>query len=237
MLVLALLAGGATLATFNYDDRKAVADSAPSSVGYAALERHFPISQSIPQYVLVQSPHDLRTPQALADLEQMASRIAQLPDVARVMGVTRPLGEVPPEFRATFQAGIVGDRLAAGSAQIGERSGDLNELADGANTLADTLDDVRAQVDEIAPMMDRMVAEWLEGDADGLAELMNEGLTDPVLAKTLLYDRNARWAEWVETRLEEPGTVFLAVGAGHLAGEQSLQDFLEDGGLNVIRVQ
>ncbi len=93
------------------------------------------------------------------------------------------------------------------------------------------------QVDEIAPMMDRMVAEWLEGDADGLAELMNEGLTDPVLAKTLLYDRNARWAEWVETRLEEPGTVFLAVGAGHLAGEQSLQDFLEDGGLNVIRVQ
>ena len=157
VLVLALLAGGATLATFNYDDRKAVADSAPSSVGYAALERHFPISQSIPQYVLVQSPHDLRTPQALADLEQMASRIAQLPDVARVMGVTRPLGEVPPEFRATFQAGIVGDRLAAGSAQIGERSGDLNELADGANTLADTLDDVRAQVDEIAPSLQSLI--------------------------------------------------------------------------------
>ena len=81
MLVLILLASCAGFARFNYDDRKVVAASAPSSVGYAALERHFPISQSIPQYILVQSPRDLRSPQALADLEQMASRIAQLPDV------------------------------------------------------------------------------------------------------------------------------------------------------------
>ncbi len=93
------------------------------------------------------------------------------------------------------------------------------------------------QIDEIVPMMDRMLAEWLEGDADGLAALMNEGLTDPVLADALLYDRNERWAEWVETRLDSPGTVFLAVGAGHLAGERSVQDFLEAGGLNVTRIQ
>ncbi len=152
-LVLALLAGFAIVADFNYDDRKAVDAAAPSSVGYAALERHFPISQSIPQYILIQSPKDLRNPQALADLEQMASRIAQLPDVSLVSGVTRPLGEVPAEFRATFQAGIVGDRLAAGSAQIGERSGDLTTLADGATTLADSLGDVRSQVNEIAPSL------------------------------------------------------------------------------------
>ncbi|KWX56858.1 RND family transporter [Mycobacterium sp. NAZ190054] len=157
VLVLVLLAGCAIFAKFNYDDRKVVAASAPSSVGYAALERHFPISQSIPQYVLVQSPRDLRSPQALADLEQMASRIAQLPDIGLVSGVTRPLGEVPAEFRATFQAGIVGDRLAAGSAQIGERTEDLNTLADGANTLADTLADVRAQVNEIAPSLQTLL--------------------------------------------------------------------------------
>jgi RND superfamily putative drug exporter len=81
----------------------------------------------------------------------MASRIAQLPDIALVSGITRPLGEVPREFRATFQAGIVGDRLAAGSAQIGERSGDLNTLTAGADTLADSLARVRAQFGEIAP--------------------------------------------------------------------------------------
>jgi putative drug exporter of the RND superfamily len=160
LLVLVLLASFAAVARFNYDDRKAVAASAPSSVGYAALERHFPVSQSIPQYILVQSPHDLRTPQALADLEQMASRIAQLPDVSLVSGATRPLGEVPPEFRATFQAGIVGDRLAAGSAQIGQRTGDLDELATGADTLADSLGDVRAQVNSIAASIQSLLDEF-----------------------------------------------------------------------------
>ncbi|RAV18186.1 MMPL family RND transporter [Mycolicibacterium sp. GF69] len=157
LLVLALLAGFAVVTRFNYDDRKAVAASAPSSIGYAALERHFPISQSIPQYVLVQSPHDLRSPRALADLEQMASRIAQLPDVSLVSGVTRPLGEVPREFRATFQAGIVGDRLAEGSAQIASHSDDLDELATGANTLADTLADMRARVDSITPSIESLL--------------------------------------------------------------------------------
>ena len=92
---------------------KPLRPSAPSSIGYAALERHFPISQSIPEYILIQSPRDLRTPQALADLEQMAQRVSQLPNIGLVSGITRPTGEVPQEFRATYQAGIVGDRLAA----------------------------------------------------------------------------------------------------------------------------
>jgi putative drug exporter of the RND superfamily len=157
LFILALLAGFAMFGRYNYDDRKAVAASAPSSVGYAALERHFPISQSIPEYILIQSPHDLRTPRALADLEQLASRVAQLPDIGLVSGVTRPLGEVPREFRASYQAGLVGDRLADGSAQIGQRSGDLNRLSAGANTLAGSLADVRAQINKIAPSIQSLV--------------------------------------------------------------------------------
>lgn len=157
LLVLAILAGFATVAHFNYDDRKVVASSAPSSVGYAALDRHFPISQAIPEYILVQSPRDLRSPQALADLEQMASRVAQLPNVGLVSGITRPLGEVPREFRATYQAGIVGDRLATGSNEIGQRGGDLKRLAAGANTLADNLGTVRAQVNQMAPSIQSLL--------------------------------------------------------------------------------
>lgn len=92
-------------------------------------------------------------------------------------------------------------------------------------------------VDSIKGMLDKMVAEWLEGDADGLAELMNEGLTDTVLADRLLYQRNTNWAEWIDTRLDTPGTVFIAVGAGHLAGEKSVQDALELRGIETSRVQ
>jgi RND superfamily putative drug exporter len=157
VLVLIILAGCATLVHSNYDDRKALGPSAPSSVGYAALERHFNVSQAIPVYILVHSPHDLRTPQALADLEQMAQRVAQLPNIALVSGITRPMGVVPQEFRATFQAGVVGDRLAAGSTQISDNTGELNRLANGANTLADSLGEVRAQVNRIAPSIEGLI--------------------------------------------------------------------------------
>ncbi|WP_209347570.1 TraB/GumN family protein [Pontixanthobacter sp. CEM42] len=92
-------------------------------------------------------------------------------------------------------------------------------------------------IDEIVPMLDSMVDEWVEGDAAGLASLMNGGLTDPALAEALLYARNRTWAEWIDTRLDTPGTVFVAVGAGHLAGEQSVQDALATRGITSTRVQ
>ncbi|MGB7870460.1 MAG: MMPL family transporter, partial [Mycobacterium sp.] len=124
--------------------------SAPSSVGYAALDRHFPVNQSIPEYILIQSPHDLRTPQALADLEQMADRVSQLPNVAAISGITRPTGNVPEQFRATYQAGAIGTFLAGGSTLINDHTNDLNRLAQGAGTLADNLVDVRGQVNQLA---------------------------------------------------------------------------------------
>ncbi len=149
-LVLAILAGCAGLVHYNYDDRKALQSSAPSSIGYTALDRHFPVNQSIPEFILIQSPHDLRTPQALADLEQMADRVSQLPNIAVISGITRPTGNVPEQFRATYQAGAIGTFLAGGSTLINDRTNDLNRLVDGAGTLADNLGDVRGQVSQLA---------------------------------------------------------------------------------------
>ena len=121
----------------------------------------------------------------------------------------------------------------------------LESLADQINLFDNLPEDSQVaflmvtadNIEQIAPLMKLMVADWLEGDADGLAELMNQGLTDPVLADALLYNRNARWADWIDTRLDTPGTVFLAVGAGHLAGTRSVQDYLADRGLTVTRLQ
>lgn len=92
-------------------------------------------------------------------------------------------------------------------------------------------------MDKVVPGMDAMVAAWVKGDAEGLAKLMNEEFDDPALADRLLYARNRDWAEWVETRLADPGTVFVAVGAGHLAGANSVQDYLGKEGVTVTRVQ
>lgn len=92
-------------------------------------------------------------------------------------------------------------------------------------------------IDEVKPMLDRMVAEWVKGDADALAAVMNEGMSDPAVAEALLYSRNANWAEWIDARMDEPGTVFIAVGAGHLAGAKSVQDYLAEKGIAVARVK
>jgi putative drug exporter of the RND superfamily len=156
LLVLIILASCAGLVRYNYDDRKALRSSAPSSVGYAALDRHFPVNQSIPEYILIQSPHDLRTPKALADLEQMADRVSQLPNIAAVSGITRPTGNVPEQFRATYQAGAIGTLLAGGSTMINEHTNDLNRLVNGAGTLANSLGDVRGQVTQLAASLEEL---------------------------------------------------------------------------------
>ena len=92
------------------------------------------------------------------------------------------------------------------------------------------------QAEEIKPMLDRMVAAWVAGNPDQLAEIMNEGLEgNEQLAERLLYARNRDWAEWIDARLDQPGTVFMAVGAGHLAGENSVQDYLLTRNIAVAR--
>lgn len=91
--------------------------------------------------------------------------------------------------------------------------------------------------DNIGAMMDEMLVDWTEGDIDGIAALMAANMGDPVVYKALLSDRNERWSLWIDDRLDTPGTVFVAVGAGHLAGGDSVQAFLEQRGIEVSRVQ
>jgi len=92
-------------------------------------------------------------------------------------------------------------------------------------------------IDDAADGMEQMVIEWANANVDALGELMNAGLDDKILYETLLVNRNINWAEWVEQRMEQPGTIFLAVGAGHLAGDSSLQAVLAKKGLVAERIE
>ena len=146
LAILIALASCTALVRYNYDDRRALPQDADSSIGYAALDRHFPLNQTIPQYLFIESPNDLRTPEALAALEQMAQRVSQLPGVAMVRGLTRPTGESLEQARLSYQAGEVGSRLGDVSTQIQERTGELDLLDSGANQLATSLGMIRGQV-------------------------------------------------------------------------------------------
>jgi len=92
-------------------------------------------------------------------------------------------------------------------------------------------------LDEGDAVFARMVEYWSKGDVDALANVMNEALREtPELGKKLLDDRNANWAEWIDARMDKPGTVFMAVGAGHLGGAGSVQDMLKKRGIKTRRI-
>lgn len=146
LVILLALASLVSLANYNYDDRKALPASTPSIRGYDAISRHFPLNASLPQYILITSPHDLRTPKALADMEQMAFRVSQLPDIDIVRGITRPTGESIEQARLSFQAGEIGKPLNQAGDLISGQDSNLNLLVYGADQVADTLGAVRGQM-------------------------------------------------------------------------------------------
>lgn len=83
-----------------------------------------------------------------------------------------------------------------------------------------------------------LIAKWSRGDADGLGAEITRQLRDiPDIGKVLLTDRNARWAAQLDDRMDRPGAVFVAVGAGHLAGADSVQRMLAARGFTVTRLQ
>lgn len=95
------------------------------------------------------------------------------------------------------------------------------------------------QLDTAKPRMQAIIADWLAGDTNALAEKINVDFQRlPMLRQMLVEDRNARFAAWVQRELKaRPGTtLFVAVGAGHLAGPRSMQAELERRGLKVRQI-
>ncbi|MBC2664735.1 TraB/GumN family protein [Novosphingobium flavum] len=99
--------------------------------------------------------------------------------------------------------------------------------------LRDVIDGLPTLDTELAAM----IREWSAGHADKLAELLNDKEDDPRISAVLLTGRNKMWANWAKKRMAEPGTVFVAVGAGHLAGKESMLTMLTKNGLKVERIQ
>lgn len=117
-----------------------------------------------------------------------------------------------------------------------EQLGFFDRLSEEAQRkfLVDVLDDPSSMKAQFGGMLEA----WSRGDVKAIADSFNRDLADADELKSALIDqRNANWAKWVKTRLDEPGTVLVAVGAGHLAGDDSVLSMLEEQGVRVTRVQ
>jgi len=83
-----------------------------------------------------------------------------------------------------------------------------------------------------------MLAAWARGDVKGIARSFNRDLSgSPELRQALIERRNANWSKWIERRMTQPGAVMIAVGAGHLAGPDSVIELLKRDGYHVRRLQ
>lgn len=70
-----------------------------------------------------------------------------------------------------------------------------------------------------------LITAWQAGNVAAIAKIVNLDMRRhyPELYKVLLADRNVAWAKQIEALLKQQGTFFVAVGAGHLAGPDSVQ--------------
>jgi uncharacterized protein YbaP (TraB family) len=91
--------------------------------------------------------------------------------------------------------------------------------------------------DQAPVELDRMVADWAEGDLTDLGRMMVDEVkaVSPALYDELLTRRNANWAVQIEEMLKGSGTLLIAVGAGHLIGPDSVQVQLEARGIEAKR--
>ena len=140
---------------------------------------------------------------------------------------------VEPALRQSFEAaGKPIGQLETNSEQLGF----FNTLSQPAQRVF--LEGAISEPDKMRTEFAAMLKSWSSGDVAGIASSFNADLADsPELKDALLGRRNANWTRWIEQRMAQPGTVMVAVGAGHLAGDESVIRMLETQGYKVSRIQ
>jgi len=95
----------------------------------------------------------------------------------------------------------------------------------------------KESMQDLSASMAEMQRAWKQGDQSVFVRML-EQLDDaaPDTYRMMFTERNARWADWIAARLQTPGTVFVAVGAGHLAGKDSVLVRLAEKGIESQRV-
>ena len=92
-------------------------------------------------------------------------------------------------------------------------------------------------MDSLSQAMANMQNAWKRGDQNIFVHMLGQlEKSSPATYRMLFTDRNSRWADWIAARLDTPGTVFVAVGAGHLAGKDSVLVRLAQLGIESKRV-
>jgi uncharacterized protein YbaP (TraB family) len=145
------------------------------------------------------------------------------------LGLDETLGVDRHYHRQAKKAGkeIIG--LESPDFQVGLLTG--FSKAEGEALLDSTLKDIRTLREQLGSM----IKSWETGDMKTLAQLLNEGMEEhPALFKRLLVDRNAQWVPKIEALARGDKNALVIVGAGHLAGKDSVIEMLAKNGFKAM---
>lgn len=93
------------------------------------------------------------------------------------------------------------------------------------------------QIESLSQAMADMQSAWKRGDQSVFVTMLDQlDAASPDTYRMMFSERNARWADWIAARLQTPGTIFVAVGAGHLAGKDSVLVRLAEKGIESQRI-
>jgi hypothetical protein len=172
-------------------------------------------------------------PEAVYDrLETWAAAMSLLGVTFKRLGLDGSLG-VESQIGTPFRTS---GKTVTGLETVEQQLGYFDTLSEGAQRamLLSVVEDSSETRAQFAAMLDA----WTSGDLKGIARTFDdETQMSPELKAALMSRRNAAWADWLARRMDKPGTVFVAVGAGHLAGEDSVQAMLKKKGFEAKRVQ
>ena len=180
-----------------------------------------------------------------------AAQAADLPGGIRTLQIMRPwLAAVTLAVAPLTKAGLdpahgVDKLLKAQMQQAGKPVNGMETAEQQIHFLADLPPDVELSFlrstlhdfDKGAAELTELINAWKNGDTATIARIEDEDVRQqaPELYQRLLVQRNQAWAGKIAAMLQQPGTVFVAVGAGHLAGPDSVQAQLRKLGIEATR--
>lgn len=180
-----------------------------------------------------------------AAVRAMGAEPAQIdpmrPWFAALMISMTPLVEAGFDAEAGVETNLRARALAAGKTIRGFETIDQQMLGLAQMSEAGQLTYLRhylARQDDAVADLDRAVAGWAAGDLAAMADYARENGRDisEEMHQIFVARRNADWVDQIETLLKGSGTAFIAVGAAHLAGDDSVQDLLARKGVAATRL-
>ncbi|WP_220699246.1 MMPL family transporter [Nocardioides cavernaquae] len=204
----------------SFDERVVQPDDTESNVGYALLEAHFPLNETLPDYILVSADRDLRNARDLAALEQMSAAVARTPGVVSVRGVTRPLGTTITEASLGYQAGEVGSRLTGAGEEVRAGEKGAHRLAEGAGELSTGAGQVASGADQAVAGAGRLLAGVRELQS-GVTRL-SDGSGEALAGTGQLRAGAARLADGLDSAYDQTTVAVNGLAAAYDALRRSL---------------